>query len=125
MATKNKKANTPKAKTPYIKATIDNLTDGSTNLKAYASATIGGAFVIKEIRVFDSKNGLFAKMPSRPYTDDNGETQYRDICFPITKEATENLNKAVINAYNDKLAQDDEEDFEEIDDEDEGLTPTM
>lgn len=127
MAAKNKKANTPKAKTPYIKATIDNLTDGSTNLKAYASATIGGAFVIKGFRVYDSKNGLFAKMPSRSYTDGNGETQYRDICYPITKEATENLNKAVVSAYNDKLAQeqDDEEDFEEIDDEDEGLTPTM
>lgn len=125
MATKNKKANTQKVKTPYIKATIDSLTDGSTNLKAYASATIGGAFVIKGIRVYDSKNGLFAKMPARSFTDGNGKTQYRDICYPITKEASENLNEAVVSAYNDEMvqSQDDEEDIEEIDDE--GLTPSM
>ena len=64
-------------------------------------------------------------MPNRSFTDKNGETQYRDICYPITKEASENLNEAVVNAYENKIAQeqDDNEDFEEI--EDEGLSPTM
>lgn len=126
MAQNNKQtANKPKVKTPYIKASIDRLTDGSTNLKAIATATIGGSFVIKGIMVCDSKNGLFAKMPNRSFTDKNGETQYRDICYPITKEASENLNEAVVNAYENKIAQeqDDDEEFEEI--EDEGLSPTM
>lgn len=126
MATNNnQKANKPKVKTPYIKASIDRLTDGSTNLKAFATATIGGSFVIKGIMVYDSKNGLFAKMPNRSFTDKNGETQYRDVCYPITKEASENLNEAVVSAYEDKIAQaqEDDEDYEEI--EDEGFSPTM
>lgn len=124
--TKNK-ANTNKVKTPYIKASIDNLTDGSTNLKAYATATIGGSFVIKGIRVCDGKNGLFAQMPQRSFNDKNGETQYRETFYPITAEARENLNKAVVNAYENEITQeqDDSEDFEEIDDEDEGLSPSM
>lgn len=125
--TTKSKANTNKVKTPYIKASIDNLTDGSTNLKAYATATIGGAFVIKGIRVCDGKNGLFAQMPQRSFTDKNGKTQYRETFYPITAEAHENLNEAVINAYENEIAQsqDDSEDFEEIDDEDEGLSPSM
>ncbi len=127
MATTNNKAKTSKVKTPYIKASIDNLTDGSTNLKAYATATIGGSFVIKGIRVCDGKNGLFAQMPQRSFNDKNGETQYRETFYPITAEARENLNKAVVNAYENEITQeqDDSEDFEEIDDEDEGLSPSM
>lgn len=125
MAKTNNKAKTNKVKTPYIKASIDNITDGNTNLKAYATATIGGSFVIKGIRVCDGKNGLFAQMPQRSYTDKNGKTQYRETFYPITAEARENLNEAVVNAYENEIAQDDSEDFEEIDDEDEGLSPSM
>lgn len=127
MAKTNNKAKTNKVKTPYIKASIDNITDGNTNLKAYATATIGGSFVIKGIRVCDGKNGLFAQMPQRSYTDKNGKTQYRETFYPITAETRENLNEAVVNAYENEIAQaqDDSEDFEEIDDEDEGLSPSM
>ena len=56
MAATNNKAKTNKMKTPYIKASIDRLTDGNTSLKAYASATIGGSFVITGIKVCDGKN---------------------------------------------------------------------
>lgn len=127
MATTNNKAKTNKVKTPSIKASIDNFTDGSTNLKAYATATIGGSFVIKGIRIIEGKNGLFAQMPQRSFTDKNGKTQYRETFYPITAEARENLNKTVVNAYEEEIAQqqDNGEDFEEIDDEDEALTPTM
>lgn len=127
MATANNKAKTNKVRTPYIKASIDNLTDGSTNVKAYASATIGGSFVITGIRVCNGKNGLFAQMPQRSYTDKNGDTKYRETFYPITAEARENLNEAVVNAYENEIAQaqDDGADFEEIVDEDEGLTPSM
>lgn len=111
----------------YIKASIDRLTDGNTSLKAYASATIGGSFVITGIKVCYGKNGLFAQMPTRSYTDKNGKVQYPETFYPITAQARENLNKAVINAYENEIsqAQDDGEDFEEIADEDEGLSPSM
>lgn len=127
MAKTKQKTNANKVKTPYIKASIDNLTDGSTNIKAYASATIGGSFVITGIRVCDGKNGLFAQMPQRSFIDKNGKTQYRETFYPITAEAREILNEAVVNAYENEIAQtqDDGEDFEEIDDEDEGLSPSM
>lgn len=127
MATTNNKAKSNKVKTPYIKASIERLTDGSTYIKAYASATIGGSFVITGIKVCDGKNGLFAQMPNRSYTDKNGKVQYPETFYPITAEARENLNEAVINAYENKIAQDqdDGEDFEEIADEDEGLAPSM
>ena len=127
MAATNNKAKTNKVKTPYIKASIDRLTDGNTGLKAYASATIGGSFVITGIKVCDGKNGLFAQMPTRSYTDKNGKVQYPETFYPITAQARENLNKAVVNAYENEIsqAQDDGEDFEEIADEDEGLSPSM
>ena len=99
MAATNNKAKTNKVKTPYIKASIDRLTDGNTSLKAYASATIGSSFVITGIKVCDGKNGLFAQMPTRSYTDKNGKVQYPETFYPITAQARENLNKAVINAY--------------------------
>lgn len=75
----------------------------------------------------DGKNGLFAQMPTRSYTDKNGKVQYPETFYPITAQARENLNKAVVNAYENEIsqAQDDGEDFEEIADEDEGLSPSM
>mgnify|MGYP000772564064 FL=1 len=53
--------------------------------------------------------------------------QYPETFYPITAQARENLNKAVVNAYENEIsqAQDDGEDFEEIADEDEGLSPSM
>jgi stage V sporulation protein G len=49
----------------------------------------------------NSSKGLFVAMPS--YKAGNGE--YKDICFPVTKEFREQLNQAVIGAYNQALAQ--------------------
>lgn len=62
---------------------------------------------------------------NRSFTNNKGEKQYRDTFYPITAEARENLNEAVVNAYENAIAQaqDDGEDFEEI--EDEGLSPSM
>ena len=49
----------------------------------------------------EGTNGLFVSMPS--YRTGNGE--YKDICFPCTKEARSQLNEAVLNAYQQSLAQ--------------------
>lgn len=64
--------------------------------KAYASVTINDEFAIKNIKVFEGKNGLFVTMPSR-----KSGNEYSDVVFPITKEAREQLNNAVIDCYND------------------------
>lgn len=101
-----------KAPMPRINAKIDNLVDNDTNLRAFASVTVGGAVAIHGLRVMDSKKGLFVSMPSYSYEDSNGETKYADYAHPISKEAREAINSKVLDAYEQAL--------EESEDEDEG-----
>lgn len=71
------------------------------NVRAYASINLNDCFAIRNVKVVDSSKGLFIAMPS--YKAGNGE--YKDICFPITKELREQLNNAVIDAYKQALTQ--------------------
>lgn len=64
-------------------------------LKAKASLTIDSCFVIHEIRVVDSANGLFVAMPNRKKAD--GE--FKDIAHPIDTPTREQVDKAVLEAY--------------------------
>ena len=82
---------TPKKKqqetaTPQVKARIDRLVDGDSKTKAFASATIGGAFAVHGIRVIESDKGRFISMPQDSYKK-NGETRYNDTFHAITAEA--------------------------------------
>ena len=92
-----------KAPTPRISAKIDNLVDNNTNLRAFASITIGGAVAVHGLRVMDSKKGLFVSMPSYSYEDHNGETKYADYAHPISKEARDAINTKVLDAYEQAL----------------------
>lgn len=71
------------------------------NIRATASVNINGDFAIRNVKVMDGSKGLFISMPS--YKNANGE--YKDICFPITKESREQLNNAVFAAYEQALSQ--------------------
>lgn len=71
------------------------------SIKAIASVNLNDCFAIRNVKVVDSSKGLFVAMPG--YKAGNGE--YKDICFPFTKEFREQLNQAVIGAYNQALAQ--------------------
>jgi len=71
------------------------------NVRAYASVNLNDCFAIRNVKVVDSSKGLFVAMPS--YKAGNGE--YKDICFPVTKEFREQLNNAVIDAYKQALTQ--------------------
>ncbi|MCR4436672.1 MAG: SpoVG family protein [Clostridiales bacterium] len=71
------------------------------NVRAYASVNLNDCFAIRNVKVVDSSKGLFIAMPS--YKAGNGE--YKDICFPVTKEFREQLSNAVIDAYHQALAQ--------------------
>ena len=66
------------------------------NLKAVVSITIDDAFVVHDIKVIAGEKGLFIAMPSRKATD--GE--YRDIAHPITSEVRENIQKMILEKYN-------------------------
>ena len=69
------------------------VTDGK--MKAIASITIDNAFVVREIRVIEGQNGLFVAMPSRKTP--GGE--FRDITHPITPEARELIQSAILTEY--------------------------
>ncbi len=70
-------------------------------LKAVASVTIDGCFVVHEIRVIESDKGLFVAMPSKKTPD--GE--FKDIAHPIDTKTRNMLDKAVLDAY-DKAVKD-------------------
>lgn len=104
---------TPKKKqqeipTPQVEARIDRLVDGDFKTKAYASATIGGAFAVHGIRVIESDKGRFISMPQESYKK-NGETKYIDTFHAITAEARTALVEAVNGAYEQKLQEQQEQ----------------
>lgn len=74
-------------------------TDGA--LKANASVNINGFFAVSKVRILEGTKGLFVSMPQ--YKGQNGE--YKDICFPCTKEAKQAFDKAVLSAYEQTMAQ--------------------
>jgi len=90
---------------PNITARIDRLVDQEdSNIKAYASVNIGGAFAVHGIKVIDSVKGIFVSMPSNSYKKD-GKVEYSDICHPISAEARNELIDKVTEAYEAKLGE--------------------
>ena len=105
----NKKTNSKapvrqqKRSTPGISARIDRLVDyENSRVKAIASVNIGGAFAIHGLRVIDSQKGLFVQMPQNSFQKD-GKTEYSDIFHPVTADARAELNRKVLEAYEQKL----------------------
>lgn len=70
-------------------------------LRANATVNINGAFAVRNIKVMEGSKGLFVSMPS--YKAGNGE--YKDICFPCTKESKLAFDRAVLDAYQQTLTQ--------------------
>lgn len=67
------------------------------SLLANASITVAGAFAIK-VKVVSTKRGTMISMPSQKYEKD-GETQWADQAFPVTKEAREEMIEKVMAEY--------------------------
>lgn len=74
---------------------VFKLGNQESTLKAFASITIDDAICITGIRIVEGKNGLFMSMPQ---SKDN-EGEYHDVAFPITKEAREAIQDAVLDEY--------------------------
>lgn len=126
----NKKPAAPKAAQkptiPYIDVRV-RLNDyaGSSNILATASANIGKAFAVHGIKVMDSKKGIFVSMPQNSYTNAEGETKYREVFHPISSEARQELYDAVMNAYEEKLAEVESENEAESEDENHSMEQSM
>lgn len=106
MATTKKKQQ--EATTPQVEARIDRLMDGDFKTKAFASATIGGAFAVHGIRVIESDQGPF-HLHAPGLLQENGETKYNDTFHAITAEARNALVDAVNDAYEQKLQEQQEQ----------------
>ena len=87
-----------------IQVRIDRLMMGEDSAKAFASATIGGAFAVHDIRITEKDNKVTVGMPFRSYKSD-GETKYVDTFHPITAETRAALVAAVTQAYETALEQ--------------------
>ena len=72
----------------------------SGSLRATASVNLNDCFAIRNVKIMEGSKGLFVSMPN--YKAGNGE--YKDICFPITKEFRQQLHDAIISAYQQALS---------------------
>ena len=115
----------PTTNIPTIQARIDHIT-GYEKVKAFASANIGGAFAIHGLRVVDGEKGLFVAMPSTSFQRD-GKTEYQETFHPVSGEARKALNDAVLEAYEQKLSEEQTEDeaLDEEQTEDQSFKQTM
>lgn len=68
-------------------------------MKALASITLDGEFVIHDIKIINSEKGLFVAMPSK--RDGNGD--FKDIAHPIKTSVRQYLQDAVIAKYNEVI----------------------
>ena len=68
-------------------------------LKAVASITFDGEFVVHDIKIIEGQNGLFIAMPSRKM----GEGDFRDIAHPLTSETRNRIKEAIFQEYDKML----------------------
>ena len=68
-------------------------------MKAVVSVTFDNQLAVHDIKVINARDKFFIVMPSRK----NPDNTYRDIVHPINASFREELEKAVIDAYEKEL----------------------
>ena len=81
-----------------IKARIDRMVNTG-NVKAIASVSLDGMFVVKNLKVMDGKKGLFVSMPQESFTNKDGQKKYSNLFFALTNSAKLELQETVLQAY--------------------------
>lgn len=64
-------------------------------LKAIATITFDGCFVVKGIKVVKGERGLFVAMPSRKLPDET----HQDVAYPSTKEMADKMRELILDRY--------------------------
>ena len=85
-----------------LKARIDRVVQKG-NVKAIASVSLDGMFVVKNLKVMDGKKGLFVSMPQESYPGKDGQKQYSNTFFALTNSAKMQLQQVVLDAYQQHL----------------------
>jgi len=81
-----------------IKARIDRVVPNG-KVKAVASVSLDGKFVVKNLKIIDGRKGLFVSMPQESYQGQDGTTKYSNVFFALTNAARMDLQEAVLGAY--------------------------
>lgn len=68
-------------------------------LKAFANIVIDDAFIIRNLKLIEGKNGLFVAMPSRKKR--NGE--FQDIAHPLNSDIRQEMEDQIIASYMQEL----------------------
>ncbi len=126
MATKKLPQKKAAPKLLSITAKIDRLipTEGD-GVRAIASVNIGGAYAAHGFKVYESEEkGLSVLNPSSKYQKD-GKSQYSDVIHAVTPEARTAINDAILEAYEQKLQEEQGENLDEDMDEDIAQGQTM
>lgn len=79
--------------TTFEVSSISKIENGS-KVKALANVVINGELAVRGVKVMEGEKGAFVAMPSKKMGYD-----YADVAFPITKDAREALNNAVMKSY--------------------------
>ena len=82
-----------------MKVTRVKIFEGKGNILANMNITLDDCLAINGIKVVKGSKGRFISFPEISYKDKDGNTQYRDIVFPCTKEARAALDKVLMKKY--------------------------
>lgn len=85
-----------------LKARIDRVVQKG-NVKAIASVSLDGMFVVKNLKVMDGKKGLFVSMPQESFPGKDVQKQYSNTFFALTNSAKMQLQQVVLDAYQQHL----------------------
>jgi stage V sporulation protein G len=77
------------------------ITDDDSKMKAVASVTFDGEFVVHDIKIIEGQNGTFLAMPSRKI----GEGEYRDVAHPLCSEMRSRIRDAIFTEYENQLSE--------------------
>lgn len=73
--------------------------DTEGKMRAIASVTFDGCFVVHDIKIIDGQEGPFVAMPSRKI----GDGEFRDVAHPIQQFMRDMIREAVFKAYDDAI----------------------
>ena len=85
-----------------VEARIDRMVQKG-NVKAIASVSLDGMFVVKGLKVMDGRKGLFISMPQDTFQGRDGQKLYSNTFFALTNSAKMQLQEAVLDAYKLRL----------------------
>ena len=88
-----------------FKVKVRKLIENGKPLKATCSVTMDDQFTIHGVKVITTEKHTFIAMPSESYTDADGKEKFRDVCHPITSELRQEMEDAVLAAYNEKVVE--------------------